>query len=394
MRQSLSIGRIFGIDVRIHATWLLAFAFVTWGLANGYFRFITPRQGLILPLELGAISALLLFASVLVHEFSHSLVAQALGMRVRNITLFIFGGVSDIGGEAPSARAEFLIAAAGPLTSFALAGLFWAVGQALGTAPGLDLLTGSIRTLRAMTPVGAILNYLVAVNLLLGAFNLVPAFPLDGGRVFRSIIWGLTHRFGRATAIATMVGQAFGFLMIGLGVTRVVLGDLFGGLWTIFIGWFLLQAAGASRQDHELRDVLKGVPVGSVMDAAVPLVDGSLSVQHLVDDYLLRSDRRRLIAAHDGVVVGIIDAGAIHRLPRETWSSTPVSTIAAPISFVVHPDDDAAELLSRLGDRTDLLPVVAEGRVVGAVDLWRLMRFAQLRRDLQVQVGSVRPSTA
>src|SRR5437660_458116 len=275
MRQSLSIGRIFGIDVRIHATWLLAFAFVTWGLANGYFRFITPRQGLVLPLELGAISALLLFASVLVHEFSHSLVAQALGMRVRNITLFIFGGVSDIGG------------------------------------------------------------------------------------------------------------QAFGFLMIGLGVTRVVLGDLFGGLWTIFIGWFLLQAAGASRQDHELRDVLKGVPVGSVMDAAVPLVDRSLSVQHLVDDYLLRSDRRRLIAAHDGVVVGIIDAGAIHRLPRETWSSTPVSTIAAPISFVVHPDDDAAELLSRLGDRTDLLPVVAEGRVVGAVDLWRLMRFAQLRRDLQ-----------
>src|ERR1051326_1698883 len=164
MRQSLSIGRIFGIDVRIHVTWLLAFAFVTWGLANGYFRFIAPRQGLLSPLELGAVSALLLFVSVLIHEFSHSLVAQALGMRVRNITLFIFGGVSNIGGEAPSARAEFLISVVGPLTSFALAGVFWLVGRSLGGGPGLNLLTGSIGGLRTMTPVGAILNYLMAVN--------------------------------------------------------------------------------------------------------------------------------------------------------------------------------------------------------------------------------------
>jgi Zn-dependent protease/predicted transcriptional regulator len=394
MRQSLSIGRIFGIDVRIHATWLLAFAFVTWGLANGYFRFIAPRQGLVLPLELGTISALLLFASVLVHELSHSLVAQALGMRVRNITLFIFGGVSNIGGEAPSARAEFLIAAVGPLTSFVLAGLFWVVGRSLGTSPGLDLLTGSIRALRAMTPVGAVLNYLVAVNILLGAFNLVPAFPLDGGRVFRSIVWGVTHRFGRATAIATTVGQAFGLLMIGLGVTRVAFGDLFGGVWSIFLGWFLVQAAGASRADHSLHEVLRGVPIGSVMDAAVPLVDRASSVQQLVYDYLLRSDRRRVIAVQDGVAVGVIEAGAANSVPREAWSSTPVGTIATPILFVVHPDDDAAAILTRLGDRTDLVPVVAEGRVVGAVDVWRLMRYAQLRRDLHVQVGSVRPSTA
>ena len=158
MRQSLSIGRFFGIDVRIHATWLLAFAFVTWGLATGYFRFVAPRQGLVLPLELGAISALLLFASVLIHEFSHSLVARAVGLRVRNITLFIFGGVSNIGGEAPSARAEFVMAAVGPLSSFALAGLFWLIGRSLGTSPGLDLLTGSFRTLRTMTPAGAVLN--------------------------------------------------------------------------------------------------------------------------------------------------------------------------------------------------------------------------------------------
>src|SRR5437879_1032243 len=152
MRQSFSLGHVFGIEVRVHATWLLAFAFVTWGLANGYFRFIAPRQGLGFPLLLGALSALLLFASVLVHEFSHSLVARALGMRVRNITLFIFGGVSNIGGEARTARDEFLVAFVGPLTSFALAGLFWLIARALGGTPGLDLLLGSLRGLRGLSP--------------------------------------------------------------------------------------------------------------------------------------------------------------------------------------------------------------------------------------------------
>jgi Zn-dependent protease len=394
-QQSISLGRIFGIDVRIHATWLLAFAFVTWGLATGYFRFVAPRQGLGLPLALGAISALLLFTSVLIHEFSHSLVAQARGMRVRDITLFIFGGVSNIGGEARTARDEFLIAAVGPLTSFALAGIFWLIGQSLGaTTSTLDLLTGSTRGLRGMTPVTAILTYLTTINLLLGAFNLVPAFPLDGGRVFRSIVWGLTHRFGRATAIAATVGQGFGFLMIGLGVVRIAFGDLFGGLWTIFIGWFLSQAAGATRQDRALRDGLRGVPVGSVMDPSVPLVDQHISLQRLVYEYLLRSERRRVIAVQDGAAVGIVEASAVRAVPREAWASTPVSAIATPVAFWVSPDEDAGELLSRLDEREQLIPVVAENQVVGAVDLWRLMRFAQLRRELRVQVGSPRPSTA
>src|SRR6266851_4587872 len=161
MRQSFSLGRVFGIEVRVHVTWLLAFAFVTWGLANGYFRFIAPRQGLGFPLVLGALSAVLLFASVLVHEFSHSLVARALGMRVRDITLFIFGGVSNLGGEARSARDEFLVSVVGPLTSFALAGLFWLIARSLGGNPALDLPFGSVRGLRGLTPPLAILNYLV-----------------------------------------------------------------------------------------------------------------------------------------------------------------------------------------------------------------------------------------
>jgi Zn-dependent protease len=395
MRQSsYSLGRIFGIDVRVHATWLLAFAFITWGLADGYFRFIDPRAGLGMPLLLGAISALLLFVSVLVHEFSHSLVARALGLRVRDITLFIFGGVSNIGGEARSARDEFLISAVGPLTSFVLAGLFWAVGHALGTPPALDLLGGSIRGLRGVSPPLAILGYLAVINLLLGAFNLVPAFPLDGGRVFRSIVWGITRRYGRATDIATRVGQGFGFLMIAFGVVRIVFGDIFGGLWTIFIGWFVAQAAGATRQDRALRDELQDVPVGSIMDSSVSVVDRHMSIRQLVYEHLLHSQERRLIAVQDGVPVGIIEASAVNRVAREAWDSTSVAAISTPVLFSTTPEADAAELLGRLDERNPLIPVIAEGRIVGAIDLPRLMRFAQLRKDLQINVGSPRPSTA
>ncbi|HEY2596326.1 MAG TPA: site-2 protease family protein [Chloroflexota bacterium] len=249
MRQSLSLGRIFGIDVRVHATWLLAFAFVTWGLASGYFRSIFPyQQGLALPLLFGAISAVLLFASVLVHEISHSLVAKARGMRVRDITLFLLGGVSNIDGEMSGALDEFLISAVGPLTSFALAAVFWAFGHATTATPAL-----------------AILNYLAFINLLLGVFNLLPAFPMDGGRVFRSVIWGITHRYGRATAIAATVGQVFGGVLLALGVVRIVFGDVMGGVWMLLIGWFLIQSAGAARHDRARPEV-----AGPAMTPAAP----------------------------------------------------------------------------------------------------------------------------
>jgi Zn-dependent protease len=249
MPQSVSIGRLLGIELRIHATWLLAFGFVTWGLGSGYFRFVVPRQqGALLPFLLGALAALLLFGSVLTHELSHSLVAKARGMRVQDITLFIFGGVSNIEDDLHSARDEFFVSVVGPLTSFALAAIFWAIGQSLHAPSPTDLLLGtSVRVLRAMTPATALLAYVTSINLLLGVFNLLPAFPLDGGRVFRSILWGISRRYARATRIASYVGQLFGLLMIGLGVVRIFYGDVLGGLWTMFIGGFLLQSAGAAR---------------------------------------------------------------------------------------------------------------------------------------------------
>jgi Zn-dependent protease len=395
MRQSsFSLGRIFGIEVRIHATWLLAFVFITWGLASGYFRFVAPRQGLGTPLLLGAVSALLLFASVLVHEFSHSLVARALGLRVRDITLFIFGGVSNIGGEPRSARDEFLIAFVGPLTSFALAGVFWLIALSLGTPTGFGLLFGSARGVGTLSAPGAVVSYLAVVNLVLGAFNLIPAFPLDGGRVFRSIVWGVTHRYERATAIASAVGQAFGYALAGLGLVRIfVLGDLVGGVWTIFIGWFLSQAARATRRERKLRDSVRGVRVGQVMDPAPALVEAGSSLQQLVFEHLLRSGDRRPVVVRDGRPLGLIDVAAISRVPRDAWLDTPVDQVMLPVGASVASDMDVAELLDRLDEHTRTVPVVDDDRLVGVVDLRQVLRYAKLREELRVPTRPARPAT-
>jgi Zn-dependent protease/CBS domain-containing protein len=393
-KSSFALGRVFGIEVRLHATWLLAFVVITWGLAGGYFRLVGPRQGLGTPLLLGAISALLLFGSVLVHELSHSLVARARGLRVRDITLFIFGGVSNISGEARTARDEFLIAIVGPLTSFGLAALFWAIAQSQGTTAGIGVLLGSARGFRTLSPNGAVLSYLAVVNLVLGAFNLIPAFPLDGGRVFRSIVWGTTHRYGRATAIATVVGQGFGYLLIGFGVLRVVgFGDLMGGLWTAFIGWFLSQAASATRQDQRLRQHLHGLRVGQVMDPAPILVEAASSVQQVVMDVLLHSAQRRLLVVRDGQPVGLVDAPTISAVPREQWAAVPVEQIMRPIRLVTSPEADVADLLERLGEQATAVPVVTDGRLVGLLDPLQALRYAHLRDELQVPVGTARPST-
>jgi predicted transcriptional regulator len=247
-----------------------------------------------------------------------------------------------------------------------------------------------------MTPAGAVLSYLAAINLVLGAFNLVPAFPLDGGRVFRSIVWALTHRFERATSIAATVGQGFGFLMIALGVARVIFGDFLGGLWTIFVGWFLTQAAGAANQDRAMRESLRGVAVGDLMDRSIPIVEPRMSLQQLVFEHLLRSERRRLIVVQDGVPVGIVNARGVNSVPRDLWATTPVERIMLPIPFSVSAQTPAVDVVGQLSERSTLVPVVNDGRVVGAVDLMRILRFAQLRQELRVHIGpsSMRPSAA
>src|SRR5216684_4540597 len=321
MQASLKLGTLAGIDIRVHYTWFFAFVLIAWSLALGYFPTANAGLGAGTYWVLGVVSALLLFGSVLVHELGHSLVAGARGIRVDSITLFIFGGVSNITREASAARDEFLIAVVGPVTSLALAGLFWAIGQVLP----------------AGTALAAVASYLAFTNLLLGAFNIVPGFPLDGGRVLRSILWGTTGDMPRATRIASYVGQGVAFVMIAWGLSRLLAGDVFGGLWTAFIGWFLNSGAEGSRQQMTVRDILDGVPVATVMDTSPVVADPALSVQDFVFEHTMRHGRRALPVVEDGRLVGIVSITDAKHLAHDAWPTTPVGEVMTRMPLDARP---------------------------------------------------------
>lgn len=373
MQNSFTLGRFFGVEVGVHYTWLFAFALITWSLAGGFFPTTYPGFDTLTYWIMGVVAALLLFGSVLVHEFSHSLVAMARGLEVHSITLFIFGGVSNIKGEAEEPRDEFLISVVGPLTSFAIAGVFWLVGQALD--PG-------------SSPLGAILSYLTLINVILGVFNLVPGFPLDGGRVLRSIIWAVTKNLRRATDIASYVGQAFGFLFIFWGVLQMFQGQFLGGLWIAFIGWFLNSAAESTRQQQTMQENLRGIRVASLMNPSVPTVEPDTSVQDFVFDHVMRRGNRAVLVVDDGRLAGIVSITDVRELPQEEWPATPVGRVmtAAPVK-TVGPETDLNTGLKLLVDGSfNQVPVVQDGRIVGMLSRSDILRFMQLRDELHLDL--------
>ncbi len=375
MHSSVRLGRLAGIDIGIHYTWLFAFALIAWSLAVGYFPGAVPGAGAGTDWALGIIAALLLFASVLLHELSHSLVARARGLTVDSITLFIFGGVSNLRTEATSARDEFLVAVVGPVSSLVLAGIFWLLGQ--GFAPD--------------SAVGAVLGYLAFVNLLLGAFNLVPGFPLDGGRVLRSLVWGATGDLRRATVVASYAGQAVGWLLIFWGLARLLGGDFLGGLWTAFIGWFLNGAAESTRQEELRREVLQGVPVSALMDPSPALATPGLSVQDFVFGDVLQRGHRALPVVEAGRLVGIVTLGDAKQLPQDAWPTTPVSTIMTAVPLrTVAPDADLREAIRLMAESgLHQLPVVRDGRVAGLLSRADIVRYLQVREELHLRPGTV-----
>lgn len=371
MQGTLRLGRVAGIEIGIHSSWLVAAVLVAWSLAEGFFPANYPGWAPTTYWLVGSIAALALFASVLVHELSHSLVALALGHEVHSITLFIFGGVSSLKGEARRPRDEFLISVVGPLTSFALAAVFWAVLQA--PLPG-------------GAPVLAVLTYLALVNGALGVFNLLPGFPLDGGRVARSVIWAATGSLRRATQLASYLGQGIGFLLIFWGVYQVLTGTFLGGLWTAFIGWFLNNAAEATRQQQALREHLAGVRVAELMDPYPPVAEPSMSVEEFVYDHVLRRGRRALLVVDQGRLLGLVSVTDVREVPREAWVATPVASVMTPTPLkMVSPDADLSVALELLVDGGfNQLPVARDGQVVGLLSRADILRFLQLRDELDL----------
>jgi len=285
MRTSILIGKIKGIPIQLHISWFLIAILITWTLAGAYFPATNPGWNQALYWMVGAFTAVLFFASVLLHELGHSIMALREKVPVKNITLFVFGGVAQISREPDSPGAEFRIAIAGPLISLLLAGVFTLLGRLPGMAIAL----------------AAPLAYLGTVNLILAAFNLIPGFPMDGGRVLRAALWKRSGDLRHATLWASRVGRGFAFIFILLGLGQILLtGSFINGLWTIFIGWFLNNAAQNSYQQVLMREALSGIKASNIMLQQCQTVSGDLMLDRLVNDYILTGGQRCFLVADQG----------------------------------------------------------------------------------------------
>jgi Zn-dependent protease/CBS domain-containing protein len=368
---SWRVARIAGIEVRIDSSWAVIALLITYSM---YLRLsgLYPELSGGGAVGLAILSAVLFFGSVLVHELAHALVAQARGIHVQDITLFLFGGATRARVESRGPGDEFLIALVGPLTSGLLAGLFGIVAGL-----GRDLLS---------RPLAGTFGYLAWTNLLLAAFNLVPGFPLDGGRLLRSAIWKATGSLARATRIASVSGQGVGWLLVAAGVASLLAGDLAGGIWFAFIGWFLVQAARSSYQELQLQQLLAGVEAEDVMAADLLRIPPELSLQVAVDDYFMRYDHSGFPVEEQGRTIGLLTLRAVRRVPREQWPTHRVREAMVPLGdqVVVAPDARMDSVLGKLQDgEAGRVLVVQDGEVVGIITPSDLTRWLRRWRTLE-----------
>lgn len=371
MTAQLTLGRVWGIPIRIHPSWFLIFALVAWSLAAGYFPVEYPGWGRATYWLVAAATSVLFFGSIVVHELGHSWVALRNGLRIRGITLFIFGGVAQIVREPASARVEFRIAVAGPLTSLGLGALFG----------GAWVLTRELDVLAA----GAI--WLARINLTVALFNLLPGFPLDGGRVLRALVWHRTGNFQRATRTAAFVGQVLASAFIVFGILVALGGNVLGGIWMAFIGWFLQNAAAATETQAGLRELLRGVTVAQVMTRDCPRVGRDWTLEQLVQAEVLGAGRRCFFVAEDGHLHGLVTLHEIKAVPRERWAEVRAGDVLTSVDrlAVAGPQEDLLVALERMDDaNVAQLPVVAAGELVGVIGREHIVRYVRARAELGV----------
>jgi Zn-dependent protease len=388
MGKGFQLGRVFGIDIVIDPSWLFIFLLVTWNLVVALTR-LHAGWSSAMAVSISVLAALLFFGSVLVHELAHALVAIRHGIPVRNITLFLFGGVANIQREPSSPRAEFVITIVGPIASFVLGALFLLVGNVVS---GLAAAFGNPEAyLARLDPLATVLLWLGGINLLLAVFNLIPGFPLDGGRILRSALWAATGNLRRATRWASWVGQAvaFGFILMGIatlfGAQLPFFGrGVIGGVWLIFIGWFLNNAAIQSERHVAVQDALEGLPVARLMHADVPTITPLTTVQELVRDGILGSDERAFPVVEADHLVGLVCLNDVREVAGINWDTTVVRDIMTPVDDLViaAPDEEAMEALDKLARReVSQMPVLHEGRFLG------MLRVRDVVHWLHVQGG-------
>lgn len=370
--NTLRLGRLFGIEVKLDYSWFIIFALVTWSLAGQYFPTAHPDWSVTIYWAMGAFTALLFFASVLAHELAHSFVAQAQGTPVRDITLFLFGGAAHISEEPKSPRHEFLMALAGPVASLMIAGLFGLLWQgSLTSNPMLHALTG----------------WLATINLALGLFNLIPGFPLDGGRVFRAVAWYITGNLQRGTEIAGGLGRFVAYGFIFWGVWQIFGGNWANGLWIAFIGWFLENAATASVQQVALREWLTGHTVREVMMTDCPQLFGQLTLDVAVDQVVLPSGKRCFPVVTQGQVQGLLTLHRIASAPRDQWATTRVQDVMIPLAELktVQPNEELVTVFERMvSEDINQYPVLETGsrRLLGIVARDNVLAFLRTKTAL------------
>jgi Zn-dependent protease/CBS domain-containing protein len=372
MRASISLGRWFGVPVGLHYSWFVIAWLITLSLA-GQFGALDANWPAPFVWALAFVTAVLFFVSIVLHELAHASVARASGMRVHGITLFALGGLAHIEKEATSPGKEFWMALAGPAASFGIGLGCRAIAGAI-TPPG-----------PAASAPAAVLDWLAYINVVLALFNLVPAFPLDGGRVLRSAIWAVVRDADRATRAAARVGQAIAFVFIAGGLFMVLTRGDFGGLWLAFIGWFLLEGAQGYYQQTELSTLLRGVRVADVMAQDCVAVEADMSVRQFVDLHLLRHAPRCYAVSRNADTIGLITPDDVKAVDRSRWDVTTLSEAMRPLRSLhpVKPDAAAGEALQTMTrENIPQLPVMADGRLQGVVTLSYLVRLLHTKREL------------
>lgn len=376
MRPTIRLGRIFGIEIGLHYSWFLIALLIVLSLA-GHFHIVNAQWTEAVCWSLAVVTALLFFGSIVAHELSHAAVARAQGIPVKSITLFALGGVANIEKESSDAASEFWMAVAGPTASIVIGLFFLGIARAAGWQPE----TGT-----PPSPLWAGLVWLGYINVALALFNMIPGYPLDGGRVLRAVVWGINHDLVRATKIVAVVGQvvAAGFIIFGL--FRFLYAGAFGGLWLAFIGWFMSDAAAASQSGVEVSAALSHVRAGDVMSHECRAVDGNMNLLNFAEQYLLRTGRRCFTVLQNGREVGFATIEDLRRIARNRWPFMTVNDIGHPLEQLsaVSPETPMSQVLD-LMTRQDLnqVPVISNGELVGVISRRDVVQLMQTQQELK-----------
>lgn len=379
MQAHIKLGRIWGIQIGLHLSWLLIAFLITFSLA-AQFALVNPDWGTTTVWTTAIVTGLLFFVSVILHELAHAVVAKMRGLPVRSITLFALGGVASIEKDAAEPSTEFWMGIAGPIASVIIGVLCLVVAAALGWSPETQLFAPSTPTLAALVWLGYI-------NITLAIFNMLPGFPLDGGRVLRAIIWWITGNVDRSTRVAARVGQVVAVLFIVWGIFQFFSGAGFGGLWLAFIGWFLLSAAGASYAQVEVTQGLRGLKAADAMQNDCAVADGRMNLEQFVNENLLRTGGRCFLVVEDDHLAGLITTHEIKEIPREEWPTKTVADAMRPFDDlqIIGPQTSLTEALETMTQNdVNQLPVVSGRRVTGIISRNSIVQLLQTRRELEV----------